>query len=237
MNRQLVSSLCAVLLVGACASPTQSTRVQEPDEGAVQVGILMLDRVYNSELMAPYDVFQHTVFHASPGMRVFTVGRDKSVVTSFEGLRMLPDYDLDDAPRIDVLVVPSSEHNMDSDLEDERLIEWLKARGTAAGYILSVCDGAFLLAEAGLLDGLQCTTFPGDLGPFRERYPHLAVHEELSFVADGKAITGAGGAISYDPAFYLVEKLYGQEVARRIGQGLVVNWDLKRIPHHIASDK
>ena len=169
MNRIMASSLLCLLAASACVSPSQPAALQEKGEGALQVGFLMLDQVYNSELMAPFDVFQHTTFHVEPGMQVFTVGRDKGLVTSFEGLRILPDYDLTDAPRIDVLVIPSAANNMDSDLRDQKLIAWLEERGAAAQYLLSVCDGAFLLAEAGLLDGLECTTFPGDIGTFRER--------------------------------------------------------------------
>ena len=65
-------------------------------------------------------------FHSKPGMDVFTVGRTRGWITSFEGLRVWCDYGLDDAPRIDVLVVPSAEHSMTSDLKDRRLIAWIK---------------------------------------------------------------------------------------------------------------
>ena len=95
-----------------------------PSERRLQVGFLIVDGVYNSELMAPYDIFQHTIFHTEPGMEVFTVSPDGEDVTSFEGLRIGAHYSLADAPPIDVLVVPSAEHSMDSDLEnraDDRL--------------------------------------------------------------------------------------------------------------------
>ena len=137
------------------------------------VGFLTLEGVYNSELMAPWDIFHHTVFHTKPGMRVFTVGREKATVTTFEGLRLDVEYALDDAPRIDVLVVPSAVHNMDTDLQDDRLIEWVGERGRQARYVMSVCDGAFILAAAGLLDGRRCTTFPGDIAALGERYTGL----------------------------------------------------------------
>src|SRR5262245_51661396 len=78
---------------------------QEP----LQVGFLALDHVYNSELMAPYDIFHHTVFHTKPGMRVFTVSLDGKPVTTFEGLRLETHYSIRNAPQIDVLVIPSAE--------------------------------------------------------------------------------------------------------------------------------
>ena len=106
----------------------------------LNVGFLVLEGVYNSELIAPLDIFHHTVFHTKPGMRVFTVGRTAATVTTFEGLRIGVDYALEDAPTIDVLVVPSAVNNMDSDLEDERLIDWVRARGRSARHVVSLCD-------------------------------------------------------------------------------------------------
>ena len=72
---------------------------------------------------------------------------------------------------------------------------------------MSLCDGAFVLAKAGLLDGKTCTTFPGDIAALRERYPKANVIDGLSFVVDGKLITSAGGARSYDPALCPVERI------------------------------
>ncbi len=228
--------LFSLLLICGCSAPTcQDSSGPVAGEKPLTVGFLLLDGVYNSELMAPYDVFHHTVFHTQPGMQVFTVGRSQKPVTSFEGLRIIHDHDLTSAPEIDVLVVPSAEHNMDSDLEDTGLMTWLKERGTRARYLLSVCDGAFLLAEAGLLKGRECTTFPGDIPAFRRRYPELAVQENVVFVADGPAITGVGGARSYEPALYLVEKLYGKRVAEGVGRGLVVDWQLESVSYHEAA--
>ena len=88
-----------------------------------------------------------------------------------------------------------------------------------------------LLAEAGLLDGHVCTTFPGDIPAFRQRYPQLDVVEGVSFVAHGKAITGAGGARSYDPALFLAERLWGKRVAEGIARGLVIDWRLDDVAH------
>ena len=143
---------------------------------------------------------------------------------------MLPDYDFNDVPDIDVLVVPSAEHNMDTDLEDETLINFVREKGQKARYIMSLCDGAFILAQAGLLNDVQCTTFPSDIERFKQTFPQLDVKEGISFVRDGKAITSAGGAKSYDPAMFLVEFLYGKKVADGVAAGLVIDWNLGAVP-------
>jgi transcriptional regulator GlxA family with amidase domain len=224
-------------LVGGCRATVEGAGGPGAVEGRLRVGFLIVDGVYNSELVAPYDVFQHTVFHTEPGMEVFTVAPSASTVRSFEGLEIVPHYTYRTAPPIDVLVVPSAEHSMDSDLEDERLMSWVRRVGSEADYVLSLCDGAFVLAAAGLLDGLESTTFPGDIEAYRERFPRLVVHQDVSFVHDGRAITSAGGAKSYDPALYLCELLYGAEVARGIGAGLVIDWDASRIEHVVVKSR
>lgn len=189
---------------------------------------LMIDGVFNSELMAPYDIFQHTIFHTDGGINVFTVNETMDTVTTFEGLKLFPHYAFDspDLPNIDILVVPSAEHNMDSDLMNETLINWVAEVGAEADYVISLCDGAFVLAKAGLVGNKESTTFPTDIGKYRQTFPELKVHENVSFVHDDNLLTSAGGAKSYDVALYLVHHLYGDKVAKGVGKGLVIDWNL-----------
>jgi len=197
-------------------------------EKALNVGFLIIDGVYNSELIAPYDIFHHTVFHTDPGMKVFTIAPSKDTITTFEGLRLLPDYSFneDNHPNIDVLIVPSAEHNMDTDLENDNLISFVSKTGKAASFVVSLCDGAFILAKAGLVDGKESTTFPSDIDRYQETFPKLKVHKGVSFVHDGKLLTSVGGAKSYDVSLYLTHILYGDKVAKGIGKGLVIDWEL-----------
>ena len=222
-----------LFLIGLVAcSPTQekATVTLEPvaKGESFNAAFLMIDGVYNSELMAPFDIFQHTIFHTDGGIKVFTVAETMDTITSFEGLRILPDYSFEseDLPEIDILVVPSAEHNMDSDLENETLINWVAEIGGKADYIMSLCDGAFVLAKAGLVDGKESTTFPSDIARYKETFPSLNVHEGVSFVHHDNLLTSAGGAKSYDVALYLVHHLYGDEVAKGVGRGLVIDWDV-----------
>ena len=234
MKSSIISLLLAAF-VCACSSLSENKvdqatieihKAEQVPKKKLNVGFLAINGVYNSELMAPYDIFQHTIFHTELGMETFIVSPTLEPIVTFEGITVTPHYAFESAPEIDVLVVPSAEHNMDTDLEDETLIAWVKSVGGKAQFIMSLCDGAFILAQAGLLDGVKCTTFPTDIAKFRQTFPQLDVSEDISFVHDGKAITSAGGAKSYDPSLYLVEYLYGKKVAEGIGRGLVIDWDL-----------
>jgi transcriptional regulator GlxA family with amidase domain len=183
------------------------------------------------------DVFQHTSFHTKMGIRTFTVAAKRDAITTFEGLRIIPDYSYatDSLPEIDILIVPSAKHSMDTDLSDQQLIKFVARTGRHAAFVLSLCDGAFVLAKAGLLDLHECTTFPDDVGKLREAFPQLKVHENVSFVKDRHMITSAGGAKSYEPALYLTQLLYGKEVAEAIAHGLVIDWKVSAVRAVVTS--
>ncbi|NND62058.1 MAG: glutamine amidotransferase [Flavobacteriaceae bacterium] len=204
------------------------------DSTRYNVGFLIMNGVYNTELTAPFDIFQHTIFREGiKAMNVFTVANSRKAVTTFEGMRILPDFDYttDSIPRIDILVVPSAEHHLDTDLEDETMINFVKKIDREAQFITSHCDGSFVLAKAGLLDGKVSTTFPSDIDAMREMFPELDVRKDVLFVHDGKYITSAGGAKSFEAALYLCEFLYGKEIAKSLAGGLVIDWDLSNVPH------
>lgn len=204
------------------------------DSSWYQVGFLIMEGVYNTELTAPFDVFQHTRFREGiKPMHTFLVAESREGVRSFEGIRLLPDYAMGDPdlPKIDILVVPSAEHHLDSDLDNKKMIDWVRKTAETALYVTSHCDGAFVLAKAGILEGSASTTFPADIDKYRKMFPMLDVRQDVLFVHDGKYITSAGGAKSFEAALYLVEHLYGAHIARDIAKGLVIDWDLNTVPH------
>ena len=99
----------------------------------------------------------------------------------------------------------------------------------------SHCDGAFVLAKAGLLNNKVSTTFPSDIDAMREMFPSLDVRKNVLFVHDGKYITSAGGAKSFEAALYLCEYLYGKKIAQSLAGGLVIDWNLDQVPHIVVT--
>ncbi len=212
--------------------PEVYTRKMDLDTSRYNVAFLIMDGVYNTELTAPYDIFQHTIFREGiKAMNTFMVANTKDPITTFEGIRLLPDFNYleDDLPKIDILVVPSAEHHLDTDLEDEAMINFVKKVDKEALFMTSHCDGAFVLAKAGILDEVASTTFPSDIDQYKEMFPQLDVRDEVIFVHDGKYITSAGGARSFDAALYLCELLYGKKIADSIAGGLVIDWDKEKV--------
>lgn len=221
----VAAGLVLIVPLGACAAGPAPVATRPADE-PLRVAFLVVDGVYNTELTAPLDVFHHTPFHTAPdpGMEVYTVSPDGGPVTSFEGLVLQPDHGFADAPPPDVLVVPSAEGSMGADLEDREMIAWVRETGRRARWVVSLCDGAFVLAAAGLLDGRTATTFPQDYQAFADRFPGVDLRVNVSFVHDGPVLTSQGGVKSFDVAMYLVDLIYGAEVARGVGSGLLIPW-------------
>jgi len=203
------------------------------------VAFLIMNGTYNTELTAPYDIFQHTIYRDNiKAMNVFTVANTDNAITTFEGMRILPDYNYvkDSLPKIDILVVPSAEHHLNTDLEDETMINFVKQVDKNAQFITSHCDGAFVLAKAGVLDNAVATTFPSDIDKIRIMFPNLDIRKDVFFVHDGKYITSSGGAKSFEAALYLCEFLYGKEIAQSLAGGLVIDWNVDNVPHIIIKN-
>lgn len=239
MKYLFVSIFSIVLCLYSCQSnesKLSGVRVlPELSPDNYNVAFLIMDGVYNTELTAPFDIFQHTQYRDGiKAMNTFLVANTLEPIRTFEGIRILPDFDYtqDDLPPIDILVVPSAEHHLDTDLENVEMINWVKKVGTSATYITSHCDGAFVLATAGLLDDYVSTTFPSDVDKYKSTFPHLKVEDNVLFVHDDRAITSAGGAKSFEAALYLCQLLYGPDIAKSIAKGLVIDWELSEIDYY-----
>lgn len=238
--KNLVFVLLLLTLVG-CGSPKKQEDQLATKPVLVErwynVAFLIMDGTFNTEFTAPYDIFQHTIFRDGiKAMNVFTVAESMAPITTFEGVRILPDFSYSDEnlPNIDILVVPSAEHHLDTDLENKEMIDFVRNTAKNAQFVTSHCDGAFVLATAGLLDDHESTTFPGDIEKYKVRFPQLTVHDSVFFVHDGKYITSAGGARSFEAALYLCEILYGKSIADDIASGLVIDWNLDKVPHLVV---
>jgi transcriptional regulator GlxA family with amidase domain len=232
--------LILVLIVGCGETDqSQSEKLLTPSYKVVlepnryNVAFLIMDGTYNTEFTAPYDIFQHTQYREGiKAMNTFSVANTMEPIRTFEGVRILPDFDYtkDSLPPIDILVVPSAEHHLNTDLGDSVMLSFVYNTAQKAQFVTSHCDGAFVLAKAGLLDSVVSTTFPSDINTYREMFPALRVQDSVLFVHDGKYITSAGGAKSFEAALYLCEYLYGKEIAESLAKGLVIQWDLEQVP-------
>ena len=203
----------------------------------IETAFVVVDGVFNSELIAPYDILEHSRYRDhSHYFRCFIVSPDGKPVKTAEGLTIDVHYSFANAPKPDVLVIPSTMTSMGKDLEDGPYMNWVRKKVDEAEVVITLCDGAFPLGNTGKLDGLNATTYPGDQQAFADKFKKIKVHRDVWFVHHNKYITSVGGARSYEPALFLAHQWMGFETAKRLATGLVIDWDLKKIPHKSFGD-
>jgi transcriptional regulator GlxA family with amidase domain len=142
-------------------------------------------------------------------------------VVARNGLTVIPDYLLDTCPKPDLILIPGgggfspegvafgSRWEMDNDV----VLEWVKKHAAHVELVLSVCTGALILGNAGLLEGLKATTHFKALDALRAISPAIEVLEGVRYVDNGQVILSAGVSAGIDMSYYVVSKLLGKEVA------------------------
>ena len=190
------------------------------DQEKLSVGILIFDDVEVLDFAGPFEVFSRTRLEpgtesrrseASAPFRVFTVAPGLGPVSATGGLLVIPNYDLEASPPIDILVVPGG-FGTRSLISDEPMLTWIRSRAARARQVTSVCTGALLLASAGLLEGKRATTHWGALDLLAGMDASIRVERDTRVVEDG-IITSAGVSAGIDMALTVVEQMYGAEVA------------------------
>lgn len=188
-------------------------------DGRTRVGILVFDDVEVLDFCGPYEVFCTTRLDESrrreepSPFETLLVAGSAEPVTASGGMRVLPDHTLDDCPPLDVLLVPGG-WGVRAELSNRRLLDWIPARAAESGTLASVCTGAMLLGEAGLLDGRRATTHWRSLDWMQRSFPQVTVERDLHVVEDGAVITSAGISAGIDLALTLVARYRGEEIAR-----------------------
>lgn len=184
------------------------------------VGIFIFPDVEVLDFAGPFEVFSRT--RTVPGadsrrnddsapFRVFTVARTRDVVTAIGGLRVIPDFGWHDAPAIDLLVVPGGFGTRPL-LKDQATLDWIAKVAGRASQVTSVCTGALLLAQIGLLKGRRATTHWAAHDLLASLDPSIQVDRAARVVHDG-VFTSAGVSAGIDMAFAVVEQLCGRDVA------------------------
>ncbi|MFF0473315.1 GlxA family transcriptional regulator [Streptomyces sp. NPDC004284] len=186
--------------------------------------VVLFDDVQSLDVTGPVEVFAGAARAAGDpsAYPIRTASLDGGPIRTRSGLRLLPDTSLDaavaDGPP-QTLLVPGGEGTR---APDPALIDWLRVHAPRAERLVSVCTGALLLAEAGLLDGHRATTHWIACEHLARRYPRVDVEPDPIFVRDGRLSTSAGVTAGIDLALALVEEDLGRDVALTVARHLVV---------------
>ncbi len=203
----------------------------------ISVAILVFPEVEVLDFAGPYEVFT-TASRAHlldlPGsaapFSVFTVAREAGPVRARAGLVVIPDHDFTNHPPVDLLIIPGGV--VTAELQTPAVAEWIKRISPATVITASVCTGAFLLAQAGLLDGKQATTHWEDIADLRAMFPSVTVLEDRRWVDEGSVITSAGISAGIDMSLHMVERLAGRDLAHKTARRMDFDWHQDAAPVH-----
>ncbi|VAW51333.1 Transcriptional regulator [hydrothermal vent metagenome] len=189
-----------------------------------KIGILVFDGFLTSDVTAPIEVFGAATkksWFSSYQVVVISATNNKEVLSE-EGLRIIADKTIYDDIKLDVLLVPSA-YEMGEFLNNKDLINYIKKQNESASWMVSNCSGAFLLGEAGVLDGKKATTWAGGEKGLLKSYPKIKVQFDKNVVIDKRVITSNGGPVSYQAAFELLSKLSSDKFAKEISEAIQFN--------------
>jgi transcriptional regulator GlxA family with amidase domain len=187
--------------------------------------LLAFDGIQPLDLVGPFEVFTAATLvlqaQDKPGYRVRVVAKDRQVNTG-TGLGIVAEPLPDPAQGADTIVLPGGV-GIDAVRKDPETMAWIRATAPNARRVVSVCTGAFLAAEAGLLDGTRATTHWAYAGMLAEQFPAIDVDPEPIFVRSSEKLwTAAGVTAGMDLALALVEQDHGADTAQAVARWLVL---------------
>jgi transcriptional regulator GlxA family with amidase domain len=183
-----------------------------------RIVVVLLDQVLPLDFAIPLHVFGR---EASEFYSVRTATPDGEPVASAGGLRLVPDGDVNLMRRADTVIVPGYVAASSTRL-DQMTLGLLRASATRGARMVSICSGAFALAQAGLLDGLTVTTHWSFAGDLAEQYPSATVEPGLLFVDNDTVLTSGGVTSGVDLCLHILRKDLGPAVANHVARRIVM---------------
>lgn len=177
-------------------------------------GAVVFEGTEELDLVGPWEVFGMHVRDREQQDLILIGPKAGEPVRCAKRLQLVPDYGYQDAPEVDVLIVPGGK-GVGPLLEDGAFLAWLRGRCERARWVFSICTGSGLLAKCGWAVGKRVTTHWGFVEALREWGP-AEVLEDTRFVRDGSLLTAAGVSAGIDAALWLVGELESPERARQV---------------------
>lgn len=186
------------------------------------VAIFIFDDVEVLDFTGPFEIFG--VAGKQNGQKgyfnVFTVA-EKSTISARNNLVITPTYTFENCPIPDILLIPGgggfrpdgTPFGSRKEMNNQRLLDWVKAMNEKVELLISVCTGSLILAKAGLLEGLSATTHYKAVEQMKEVAPNTQLFPQERWVDNGRIILSAGVSAGIDMSLYVVSKLYGQSAA------------------------
>jgi len=190
------------------------------------VGIFLFNDVEVLDFAGPFEVFSVTEVEEEKPFTVYTVSQNGEMITARNGLKVKPDYSIEDLPTVDILIIPGGKGVRENEVKNDIIINWIRQQMKEVKLMTSVCTGALLLAKASLLEGLKATTHWASIQTFKKDFPNVEVMENVKFVDEGHIITSAGISAGINMSFHIVKNLLGVEIAEDTAKSMEYDIDL-----------
>ena len=186
----------------------------------LNVAFVVYDNVEGLDLIGPMDVFVVANGIQPSSYNVYTVGVEDGLISAERGaFSIQPGYTLANCPAPDILVVPGTGGKaLEAIAANRPFTQWLAQKGAEARVVLSICNGAFPVGQAGLLDNRKSTAHWSYLNSLQAQFPKTTVMQGMRVVEDGKLVTTAGVTNGIDGAFHVVEKISGRQTADSVAR-------------------
>ena len=209
--------LAGLFLAGFAVCPALSARGEDVTVSAAakRVAVLVFSGVELLDFAGPAEIFAGARDdEQNPLFEVYTVGIAKKPIKSMRFLTLTPQFDATDAGKPDILVLPGG--NVEAVMNNAALLQWIEQQREAGCLLFSVCNGASVLAKLGYLDGLEVATHHDNIALLELLAPAAKCRRDCKFVDNGKVVTAAGISSGIDAALYVVSRISGPEVAKRV---------------------
>jgi transcriptional regulator GlxA family with amidase domain len=188
----------------------------------MNIGIYIYENAEVLDFSGPFEVFSTANRFLKNSNQVFLIAQSSQTINARGGFDIAPHFTIVDHPPLDLLIVVGGIH--DQEVKKSSVIAWISQQNKRVKYIASVCTGAFLLAEAGVLNGLEVTTHWEDIDALALGYQNLTVTPNVRWLEQGRVITSGGISAGIDMSLYLIEKHFGQEVALKTAKQMEFRW-------------
>lgn len=186
-----------------------------------RVAVIIYDHIGAFSLGVALEVFGRALPEDGyPGYDISVVSADGRSVTAFGGMRISATAGMKDLRQARIILIPAWRSN--DERPPERLLSELRRAAARDAILLSICDGAFVLAHAGLLDGRRATTHWADLADLKSQFPDIHTEDDVLYVDEGNIITSAGGASGIDACLHLVRRDFGTRIANAVARRMVI---------------
>lgn len=189
------------------------------------VGILLFNEVEVLDFAGPFEVFSLAEKEQEKVFKVVTIAEKDEILSARNGLKVKADFQFHNHPKIDVLIIPGGYGAEEIEIKNQNLLHWIKQQSKQVDILASICTGAFLLAEIGLLAGKKATTHWMDLDRMDSEYPDIEVIKNLKYIDEGHILTSGGISAGINLSFHLVKRLTSLEVAMHTAKRM--EYDIK----------